>query len=134
MAKKDEFRTPAIVAGVAVTAGIIYFAFRKKNRCKELPDIWDEGDLHLTQEAQEQIFDLSRRKLASQIIASGEYTLYETQEWVANQLVECDWEEKKTDKQKQVWTAIGKIVARVAEEAKQMGPYEFATKYGGGGD
>lgn len=133
MANKEEIRPMAIAAGVAVALGIVYVATRKGNKCKELPGIWAKDDLHLTEEAQDEIFRLSRRKLANQLMATGEYTLFDTQEYVAGQLVECDWENRKTDKQKQVWTAIGKIVARVAEEAKQMGSYEFATKYGGGG-
>lgn len=131
---RDEIRPAAIAAGVAVALGIVYLATRKGNRCKELPDIWAKDDLHLTEEAQDEVFRLARRKLANQLMASGEYTLFDTQEYVANALVECDWEDRKTDKQKQVWSAIGKIVARVAEEAKQMGSYEFATKYGGGGE
>jgi len=133
MANKEEIRPLAIAAGVAVALGIVYIATRKKNKCKELTGIWAEDDLHLTEEAQNEAFHLARRKLANQLMASGEYTLFDTQDYVANHLIECDWEARESDKQKQVWSAIGKIVARVAEEAKQMGSYEFATKYGGGG-
>ncbi len=132
MANQEEIRPVAIAAGIAVALGIVYFATRKSNKCKELPGIWAEDDLHLTQEAQDEVFRLARRKLSNQIMAKGSYTLSETQEYVANSLIECDWEERKTDKQKQVWTAIEKIVARVAEEAKAMGSYEFVSKYGGG--
>jgi len=132
MANKDELRPLAIVAGVGVGLGIIYLATRKKSKCKDLPGIWADEDLHLTEEAQTEAFRLARLKMANQLMASGTYTLSGTQEYVADNLIECDWSDRKTDKQKQVWRAIGTIVARVAEEAKQMGSYEFATKYGGG--
>ena len=128
---KDELRPLAIVAGVGVGLGIIYLATRKKSKCKELPGIWAEGDLHLSEEAQDEAFRLARRKMANQLMASGTYTLSETQAYVADNLIECDWENRKTDKQKQVWKSIGTIVARVAKEAKPD-PYAFATKYGGG--
>ncbi len=133
MANKDELRPIAIVAGVGVGLGIIYLATRKRSKCKELPGIWEEDDLHLSDDAQDEVFRLARRKMANQLMSSGTYTLAETQEYVANHLIECDWEHRKTDKQKQVWRAIGTIVARVAEEAKPD-PYAFATKYGGGAE
>jgi hypothetical protein len=131
MPTKNELRPVAIVAGVGVGLGIIYLATRKKSKCKELPSIWTENDLHLSEGAQDEIFRLARRKMANQLMATGTYTLAETQAYVADNLIECDWEDRKTDKQKQVWRSIGTIVARVAEEAKSD-PYAFATKYGGG--
>lgn len=131
MANKDELRPLAIVAGVGVALGIVYLATRKKSKCKELPGIWVEEDLHLTEEAQEEAFRLARRKLASQLMATGTYTLAETHEYVADHLIDCDWSKRDTEKQKQVWRGIGTIVARVTEEAK-LDTYAFATKYGGG--
>ena len=131
MADKNELKPLAIVAGIGVGLGIIYLATRKKNKCKELPGTWSEDDMHLTERAQDEAFSLARRKLANQLMATGTYTLAETQEYVADNLVECDWDDRKTDKQKQVWRSIGTIVARVAEESKPD-PYAFATKYGGG--
>ncbi len=133
MVNKDKIKPLAIGVGVAVGVGVIYLATRKRSKCKELPGIWEEDDLHLSEEAQDEAFRLARRKLANQLMATGTYTLAETHEYVANHLIECDWSERKTDKQKQVWRAIGTIVARVAEEARSDS-YAFATKYGGGAE
>lgn len=112
---------PAVLGvGLLVIGGLFVFSSRKKRLCKNLPDIWtEEGPLHLTIEAQEDAFELSRNKIREHVIAGGIYKLSDIQMYVADGLRDCAWEKLSTNEQKQVWSGIGEIVNEVNQRAKQ---------------
>lgn len=119
MNNRDGLHPAAIGAGIAVVAGIFYFASQKKKACTELPDIWaEDGPLHLTIEAQEEARRLTRYKLREYMLSMGEHTLSDLHMYVADELRDCSWENLETEKMKQVFDGIGHIVSSVNEEAK----------------
>ncbi len=119
MAKKD-LRPAALAAGLVVIGGITLYSMRKKKRCTQLPDIWDEdGPLHLTQEAQDRAFEYARYKMREYILAGEVYKLSDVQMHVADSLRDCKWEKLKTDHQKDVWNGIRDIVNEVNQRVKQ---------------
>lgn len=134
MAKKKDIRPAAIAVGAGVTIGILYLATRKKKRCKQMSGVWSKHPpLHLTEDAQEEAFAFARHRLASHLVGNESYKLSEITLQTAEHLEDdCDWEGKLTKRQKQVFEGIDKVVHKVSDEAKSMGPAVFAAKYGGG--
>ncbi len=135
MAKKQDIRPAAIAVGAGVTIGILYLATRKRKRCKQMSGVWSKhAPLHLTEDAQEEAFAFARHRLASHLVGSDSYKLSDITLQTAEHLEEdCDWEGKLTKKQEQVFEGIDKIVHKVSDEAKSIGPAQFSAKYGGGG-
>lgn len=115
-----DLQPAAIAAGVVAVAGVILFARKERKKCKELPGIWDEdGPLHLTEEAQEDAFDLSRSKFREYILQGEEVeSLNDISMHVADSLRDCNWEELETKQQLQAWEGIKSIVKQVNEETK----------------
>lgn len=120
MAKQD-LRPAALVAGAVVLGGIVFFSVQKKRGCSNLPNIWaKEGPLHLTQEAQDEAFELARYKLREYMLdEKAEYKLSDIQMYVADSLRDCSWEKLETQHQKDVWRGIGQIVNEVNQRAEQ---------------
>jgi len=135
MAKDQSIRPAALAVGAGVTLGILYFATRKKRRCKEMSGIWSKHPpLHLTEDAQEEAFAFSRHRLASYLVGNESYKLSDITLETAEHLEDdCDWEGKLTKRQEEVLEGLDKVVRKVSDEAKAMGPAIFAAKYGGAG-
>jgi len=122
MAKKsDGLSTGAIAAGAAVAIGIVYFATKSKSKCSRLPGIWkEEGPLHLTEDALSDADDYVRRRMREYIISGAGINRADLQLEVAHHLEDCKhWgnQEKMSDKQKQVWEALGDLISRIKSEA-----------------
>jgi len=110
MANRD-LKPAAWAAGIVVVGGIFFFASKKKKSCQELPDIWsDEGPLHMTQDAQDETFELAKYKIREYALSQKGYTLGDIVMSVADGLRECKWEDLETDQQKAVWSGIEQIV------------------------
>lgn len=114
-----DLRPAAVAAGVVAVAGIILFAGKERRKCTRLPGIWDEsGPLHLTEDAQDEAFDLARSKFREYILKGDAIeSLNDISMHVADSLRSCDWENLETKQQIQVWDGIKTIVNRVNEEA-----------------
>lgn len=127
--KDENLKPAAILAGALVVGGIIAFGVRKKRRCTQLPGIWtDEGPFHMTQECQDEAFELARYKIREYILAAEVYKLSEVQMHVADEIRDCAWEKLETDQQKEVWAGIGMVVNEVNQRAKQD-PDEFLKSF-----
>jgi len=115
-----DLKPAAIAAGLVVIAGAFLYSAKRKRACTELPGIWSEdGPLHLTREAQDEVMELARYKIREYMLTSGEYTLSDVQMYVADSMRDCAWEKLNTDEQKQVWAGIKHIVNEVNQRAKQ---------------
>lgn len=111
MANKTDLRPAALAAGLVVIGGIILFSKKKKAACLELPEIWSEdGPMHMTQESQDEAFDLTRYKIREYVVSTKPYTRSDIVMAVADGLRECKWESLETDQQKEVWAGIEQIV------------------------
>lgn len=117
-----DLRPAAIAAGAVVVTGLLLMARKERKKCEKLPGIWDEdGPLHLTEEAQEDAFDLARSKFREYILQGESIeSLNDISMHVADSLRDCNWEELETKQQLQAWDGIKSIVNQVNEEARDQ--------------
>lgn len=127
-----EVHPIAVGAGAMVIVGSIFLFNRKKKRCTEFPDIFkdagDDGGLPLTQSAQNDAIYYTRQIVRSTMFADQPILPASIQLQVAKKLEpKCDWVNLKTDKQKTVYSAIGKIVTRIVVDAKDDPEFFLST-------
>lgn len=117
---RDDLNPAALVAGIFVVGGIVFFASKKKRSCRGLPDIWsEEGPLHMTQSAQDETFELTKYKIREYALSRKGYTLSDIVMAVADGLRECKWEDLETDQQKDVWQGVEQIVKSEIQSYEQ---------------
>lgn len=108
---KTDMKPAALAAGIFVIGGIMLFSSKKKKACQELPGIWsEEGPIHMTQESQNEAFELTKYKIREYVLSAEEYTRADIVMSVADGMRECEWEKLKTDQQKEVWSGLEQIV------------------------
>lgn len=119
MANKG-LKPAAIAAGLAVLGGIVFFSSRKRTSCRKLPGIWSsEGPMHLTQEAQDDAFELARYKIREYVLSEEDYKTSDIVLAVADGLRECKWENLETEQQEDVWSGLEQIVKSEIQLYKQ---------------
>lgn len=119
---EDKARPVALAAGAIVGIGLIYFMVKKGQRCTEFPGIWtDDNPLHLTIDVQNKAFESARERVRAARTAGTGLEVATISLAVANEIQECDWAKRTTEKARQVWDGINKVVLRVYEEASEKG-------------
>ena len=124
-----KIRPEVLGAGAAVIGGVLFFSMRKTRRCKRLPNIWtEEGPIHLTNDAQDEVFDLTEHKIREYVLADEEFTVDDIVMAVANELKGCNWDNRKTVQQREVWDSIRLIVRKEIEISPRspVAPPRFA--------
>lgn len=122
----------ALGAGAAVIVGSFFLFNRTKKKCTEFPSLYkevgDDGGLPMTDKAQDDAIYYARQIVRSNIYADEPVLPAAIQLQVARKLEKkCDWTNLKTDIQKAVYEAIGKIVTRVVIDAKEDPEFFLST-------
>jgi len=127
MSAKNDIQPAAIAAGVVVLGGIIFLSHKKKSDCKRLPNVYSEAPpLFLTKRTQEKAVAEAKRKIREYVFSKEQYTAKDIAMSVANSIMDCDWSNLETDRQRSAWSSINKIV-QAEIDAYQANPNQWLS-------
>jgi len=127
MPAKNDIQPAAIAAGVVILGGIIFLSQKKKSDCKRLPDVYSEAPpLFLTKSAQEHAVAEAKRKIREYVFSKEQYNANDITMSVAKSIMDCDWENLETDRQRSVMSSINKIV-QAEIDAYQANPNQWLS-------
>jgi hypothetical protein len=112
MTNGQKIQPMALLAGLGVATGILYFAHRRHQKCTVFPEIYSEtGPIHLKPDADIEVREYVSIKLEDARAAGIDIDTARLTKMAAQYIApDCDWDDMQSPNAQQIYASISTIV------------------------